>query len=241
MKKLLLSSAAFAALTTAASAADIGVPREPIGAAVVAPVFSWTGFYAGLQIGYEGSSTRGRFLVGGVPVQEVGYNTNGLFGGVHVGYNYQFNYLVVGLQGELEAGGINGSFTFANGDQYRSRISLQGALLARAGFAWDRALFYVNGGLALANLEDSIFNNGLATRVSSSGRAGWAIGAGIEYAFTPNWTARVEYRYTDYGTRSFSAVPAFPGTVDYRNRFHAVRVGVSYLFSTGPGPIVGRY
>lgn len=245
MKKLLLAGTAFIAFAGAAQAADLGVARAPVAAVIGAPVFNWSGVFVGAQIGYQWGTTQARFFNGAgvfIPGSSANYTTNGLVGGVHLGYNVQFNSLVVGIVTDIEASGVNGTFTFINGDQYRTRQNWQGSLRGRLGFAADRAHFYVTGGLAYSDIQHSILNFGTATRVTAGGgRAGWTVGAGMEYAFTPNWVASLEYRYTDYGTRSYSAVPAFVGTVSQKTSFHTVRLGVSYLFSTGPSAVVARY
>lgn len=242
MKKFLLAGVAIAALSSGAQAADLGVARGPVAAAIIAPIFGWTGFYVGLQAGYAwGSASATQYVTGTNTIIDVsGYSPNGFVGGVHIGYNYQINNFVVGLEADLEGASINGRFTYPNGDAWRSRVTVQGSIRGRAGVAVDRALFYVTGGLALSNLQDSGIDVGGAT-VSQSGRAGWTLGAGLEYAFTPNWTARVEYRYTDYGSRRFNLAPVAGSDAAFRNRFHTVRLGVSYLFSTGPGAVVARY
>lgn len=245
MKKLFLASAAFIAFAGGAQAADLGVARAPVAAVVGAPVFNWSGVFVGAQIGYQWGTTQARFFDGAgtfVPAASASYSTNGLVGGVHLGYNVQFNSLVVGLVGDIEASGVRGTFNFANGDQYRTRQNWQGSLRGRLGFAADRAHFYVTGGLAYSDIQHSILNFGTGVRVTSGGgRAGWTLGAGMEYAFTPNWIASIEYRYTDYGTRSYSSVPAFAGSVSQKSQFHTVRLGMSYLFSTGPSVVSARY
>ena len=242
MKKLLLISTAVVALASGAQAADLGVPRAPVAAAVVAPVFSWNGVYIGVQAGYSwGHATATQYTAGTNTIIDVSrYSPNGFVGGVHIGYNHQINNFVLGLEADLEGAGINGRFTYLNGDVWRSRISVQGSVRARLGVAVDRALLYVTGGVALSNLQDSAID-AAGVSASRSGRAGWTAGAGVEYAFTPNWTARVEYRYTDYGSRRFNLAPAAGTDASFRNNNHTVRLGVSYLFSTGPSAVVARY
>jgi hypothetical protein len=138
MKKFLLAGVAAIALASGAQAADLGVPRGAVAAAVVAPVFSWTGFYVGGQIGYgwlNGSST----FSNGAPTLPV--RSSGVFGGVHVGYNYQINNFVLGAEADIEYSGIRGTRTDLTGGTsagiFDSRW--QGSLRARAGVAADRA------------------------------------------------------------------------------------------------------
>jgi len=245
MKKFLLASAAVAALATGAQAADLGAPRAPIAAAVVAPVFNWSGVFVGAQIGYGWGTTQARFFDNvGVfdPAASGSYNNSGITGGVHLGYNWQMNNIVLGLVTDIEASGINGTGVFPNGDDYRTRMNWQGSTRARLGVAIDRVHVYATGGLAYAGLNHSAFDFGTATRIGSTGtRLGWTVGAGVEYAFTPNLVTSLEYRYTDFGSRTVDLNPVFAGSTTFKTTTHTVRVGVSYLFSTGPSAVVARY
>ncbi|MDP3547060.1 MAG: porin family protein, partial [Phreatobacter sp.] len=110
MKKLLLAVVAAVTFGTGAQAADLGSPRMPIAAAVVAPAFNWTGFYIGGQVGY-GWAHQGWLTP---PALTVPWKSNGIFGGLHVGYNQQINMLVIGVQAEINAAGLTGSTVFAN-------------------------------------------------------------------------------------------------------------------------------
>jgi outer membrane immunogenic protein len=248
MKKAVLPAIALAAFVSGAQAADLGVPRGPVSAAVVAPVFGWTGFYLGAQIGHQWGQVNGNICASGGVVFCNPFVTspNGIVGGVHVGYNWQFNSLVAGLEADLEANGARGTTVVAGfgGPYYqRSRGNWQGSVRARLGFAADRALFYVTGGLAVSDYSYAI---GFTPTTSApfhrygATRAGWTVGAGVEYAFAPNWTGRVEYRYADFGTVT-NDDPVANSYGRHRLTTHTVRVGVSYLFSTGPAAVVARY
>jgi outer membrane immunogenic protein len=244
MKKLIIASAFIAASAAGAQAADLGAPRMPIAAAVVAPAFSWSGFYIGGQVGGVWYNDRTREFVTATGVAtgfSQGFNTGGITGGLHAGVNYQVNNFVLGLEGDIEASGVNGGYTLGNGNGTRFRSNFQGSVRLRAGVAVDRALFYVTGGLAVAQMRYGYFTPAVIENFSRT-QAGWTLGAGVEYAFTPNWTARLEYRYSDYGRVSNASAVAFPGfTYRHNPRSHAVRVGVTYLFSTGPSAVVARY
>jgi outer membrane immunogenic protein len=244
MKKFLLAGAAVAALASGAQAADLGAPRGPIAAAVVAPAFNWSGFYLGAQIGgtwFNDRTTEFVTLGGAATGFSQGFTASGVAGGIHAGFNYQMNSFVVGLEADIEASSASGGYTLLNGNGTRFRSNWQGSIRGRLGFAADRALFYVTGGLALAEFRHGYFTPAVIETFSRT-RAGWTLGAGVEYAFTPNWTARAEYRYTDYGSFSNNSLVAFPGfTYQHNPKSHSVRLGVSYLFSTGPGAVVARY
>jgi outer membrane immunogenic protein len=225
MKKVLLSSVAGLALAAQAFAADL--PRRSAPAPALVPVYSftWSGFYIGGQLGYAWGTNRVSepAVVGAAANASV----NGFLGGGHVGANWQVNQLVFGVEGDIEYSGADGRvnvgapFTAATG--FGTDFNWQGSIRARFGFAADRALLYVTGGFAFANIDTLYLTPGLTTL--SSTKTGYAVGAGIEYAFTQNWTGRAEYRYSDFGRISNTV-----GGVNYRNEVdqHAVRFGISY-------------
>lgn len=239
MKKFLLASTALVAFAAGAQAADLGVARAPVAAAVVAPVYNWTGVFIGGQVGYEWA----RFArVNTVPFANT-YNGSGLVGGLHAGYNWQgASPLVVGVIADIEAAGVNGNDANVGGSLDRGRIQWQGSLRGRLGFAADRALIYATGGLAFGGLSFSN-DNGVVNTFNRT-RIGWTLGAGVEYAINPNWSVGVEYRYTDFGRASSPGFPAaLPnGAAGYQTTTtsHAVRATLSYHFVTG-GPVVARY
>ena len=212
--------------STAALAADLPSRSRGAPAPVViqAPIFTWTGLYAGLQAGYawDNVSVDNTFAV--VPVN---FSRNGFVGGAHIGYLYQTGPAVFGLEGDVEGTTIKNS-------------GLRASLRGRAGLAVDRALFYVTGGGALANQNYTVWSPFAPafTTSTSATKLGWTLGAGLEYAFAPNWSARVEYRYTDFGKVD---VANFIAPAQISRRENAVRLGVSYHFGGPAGPIVAKY
>ncbi|MCZ8316454.1 MAG: porin family protein [Phreatobacter sp.] len=221
MKKLLLATTAIVAFAAGAQAADLGSRRAPVAAAVMAPAFSWTGFYVGAFAGYGWSN----FNFGGTP----GSANGPLIGGT-LGYNYQINQFVLGVEADLAFAAATGRLAAAPAVSHST--NMLGSLRARAGFAVDRALLYVTGGLAVQGAALAA-NLGPLEKYT---RAGYTLGAGVEYAFTPNWTAKIEYGYYNFGTRA--ATVNFP---TLRSDVHTVKIGVNYLFSTGPSAVVARY
>lgn len=249
MKRLMFATLAGLGFATGVQAADVSARHAPVAAAVMAPAFSWTGFYSGLQAGYGWGRSTGWFCDAGLFFCDPhSSRANGFVFGGHIGYNFQINQVVLGLEADLEYNFGRNTSVFAapnNNGIYYNRISggLQGSLRGRAGVAVDRALLYVTGGLAFANhgyevgfAPNTPFGNWSRTSF------GWTVGAGVEYAFAPNWTARLEYRYANFGrTRSFS--PAVVNNYDVTHKLdtHTVRLGATYLFSTGPSAVVARY
>lgn len=225
MRSILLATAAVFATTSCSFAADV-LTQEP-----VTSTYNWTGLYVGAQAGYEWARTSYTF---NGPVPSGRFTPSGFVGGVYVGYNHQFDSpLVVGVEGDIEYANVKDSFNnpFGNRSAGSADLRWQGSVRARVGYAFDRFLPYVTGGVAFGHFR---FEGGPAPGSLQSWtktKTGWTIGAGLEYAFADRWSARVDYRYTDFGTASGNLAPAFPFvTESMKIRDHAVRVGVSYRF-----------
>jgi outer membrane immunogenic protein len=240
MKKILLSSVALLGFTAGAMAADLPSRRAPAPMVAAVPVFTWTGFYVGAQVGYQFSDREtnydGYLFDGGVFDDE---DDDAFVAGAHAGYNFQFGSFVVGVEGDIEGvfgdddddfdvitiTGPSGPVTsYAIG---ANQLDWQGSIRARAGFAFDRTLVYATGGFAFGGLSGGFSNDGLFDDDDDTA-SGYTIGLGVEHAFTNNLTARLEYRYTAFdeiNTR-FDNVEIDGDDFD----FHTVRLGVSFKF-----------
>jgi outer membrane immunogenic protein len=228
---------AVALAATAASAADLGpydgrqTWRAP-GAAYYPPAFRWTGFYAGVQAGYAwGDSNASLTTLAPFAFESFGYSTSGAIGGVHAGYNWQSGNFVFGIETDLELSGIEGSGRGSLGGAHATSIDWMGSLRARAGFTMGNTLLYLTGGLAYGDVSVDRSSGALATPMmgKSDWQTGWTLGGGIEHAFTPNISARVEYRYTDLGGATFTSL--LGGGTDTTDVTHsAVRAGLSFKF-----------
>jgi outer membrane immunogenic protein len=232
MRKILMTAVAIAAMTGGAQSADLGVARGPVAAAIVAPVFGWSGFYLGLNAGVGFANTNWAALTGGI----LPGSAAGFVGGAQIGYNYQINNFVLGAEADFGYIGVSRSAT-AFGSTATWRTRWDGSVRARAGVAVDRALLYVTGGVAFADFG---FAQTIPAVSLSQTRVGWTLGAGVEYAVTPNWTVRGEYLYANYGSKSFIA-PGLGASPPVSLQEHKFRLGVNYLFSTGPSAVVARY
>lgn len=244
MKKILMATVALAAfgLSAPASAADLG-SRMYTKAPPVAAVPSWAGFYVGGQIGYQWGNVdqTERFTATGTTTSTQSWDIDGAVGGAHIGYNFQFGQFVFGIEGDLEASGMNGSAAGLTPGFVGTEIdgSWQASIRARFGIvAWNNLLIYGTAGIAWADLDRRYSftfggpNPSLPGDFFSSTEAGFTIGAGAEWMFARNWSARVEYRYTDFGTITDVAPASLP-LFNYENdiNFHTVRFGVSYHFN----------
>ncbi|MCL7997182.1 porin family protein [Brucella sp. 21LCYQ03] len=224
LKSLLLASTVALVAATGAKAADAIVYEEPV-AVVVAPVFSWTGGYLGGQIGYGwGKSQVSGDINGSV-------KPDGFLGGLYAGYNFDLgNSVVLGIDGDVTYNDVSKGTNLYLGDvivgSAKTDLRWSGAIRARAGYAVDRFLPYISGGVAFGQVENKL--NLLGSDFSEKKtHTGWTAGAGVDYAATDNVILRLEYRYTDYGKKDYS----FDG-IDVRNKFktNEIRLGVAYKF-----------
>lgn len=214
MSKFLLTLAAAAVCVSAAAGAASAADLEPLGGTDVsytAPERTWTGFYLGGLFGYS---------AGDVEQQPVGTSVeiDGLSAGIYAGYGIQLgNQLVLGVEGDLLASGLDGDGSSSRVDQ-----AFEASIRGRAGVALDQYLLYGTGGLAVADTEVSD-----ATSTDSELIAGYTVGTGVEGQVTDKVTARIEYRYTDYGDNTFD-LPS--GSTDVGIDNHSVRAGIGFKF-----------
>ncbi|MFK0164177.1 outer membrane protein [Rhizobium sp. NPDC090279] len=230
MRKFLGSSVFLTAVVAASVgyAADLSVSTPPQAPVETAPVFSWTGFYVGVNAGYGfGGNDEVGFHSRGDYLGRFGkLEGSGFLGGAQVGYNYQFDpNWVVGLEADFQGADISDSFT--NGiASASSKIDWYGTVRPRIGYAYDNTLFYGTGGFAYGHVKyEGGF--GAAGFDDDKTKAGWTVGAGIEHAFSDHVTAKLEYQYVDFGSSTVGG-----DTLNSKASldFHAIRVGLNYKF-----------
>ena len=258
MKRLLLASVALCSvISSAAMAADLPPPYVPPPRApaayipVVAPIYNWSGFYIGGNLGagwnsggsvtdtfgstFTGSGQTTKFIGGG----QVGVNYE-FWGGVVIGAEAMFDWLpnttntwtaVEGTSGGAPAPGANASATFNS----RWLTTATGKL----GYAWDRVLVYGKGGGAWVGANNpNLTVNGAGVTLTSNTTTnfGWTAGVGVEWAFAGNWSARVEYDYIGLQNQTIT-VASIPGgpfagdTLNFNNRnISMFTAGLNYKF-----------
>ena len=248
MKRLVFAAAPVSVcLTVSAMAADLGVRPMPVKAAPAPIVFSWTGFYVGGNAGWIGSENSisndviptpdaALGVVSGVSEGLAALSTgsvsaghkSGFIGGGQVGYNFQINNWLAGVEADFQGiGGLkgSGSITTPSGGTVVVGVPVTSTLSGTTDTRWlgtvrgrlgflptPTVLLYGTGGLAYGDVTASTslaqsgtngFAGGGAGSFSET-RAGWTAGGGIEWMFVQNWTAKVEYLHYDLGTGSFS-------------------------------------
>ena len=252
--KLIAAFACTTALVSAgaASAADLGA-RYTKAPAYVEPLFNWTGFYVGGHIG--GAWTNEQFINNGnsggfgdlVPGQGYRQRNSGVLGGAQIGYNWQANNYVFGMEGTIS--GLDNKGTVVNtafgagDDIFTWRANVLATVVGRAGFAVQNNLFYIKGGYAGVNNRLNVSDT-VAPATGSGGQThwanGWTVGAGWEYGITRNWIVGLEYNYAAFGGQAYQLGGTSGNyTFDAKPRdLQWAVVRASYKFDA---PVIARY
>ena len=254
MNRLLLSAVGIITMVTSATAADLPARPYAKAAAYVAPVMTWTGLYIGAQGGGGWGRSRETYFNAPNTAAFVGtqtYDTSGGFAGGVFGYNWQSGAFVLGLEGDYHWADISGRSAVINvgppnlADTYYTKLRGFGDIKGRLGYAAGPALFFVSGGAAVGDIQhryDAALNGGAAnTFVTNDTKWGYTVGAGLEYMFAPNWSAKVEYNYIDLGKSTIRYSPTIATLrSEWDDTFHTVKAGINYHFNWG-GPVVAKY
>jgi len=236
----------------------VDVPNVPRGSIYKAPsvadAYNWTGFYIGGILGAAWGDTTWSSQPLGCESPFFscpGSASPGLAGmtfGGEIGYNYQFGHWVTGLEGDFAWSNANGSrscivvpgFTCSN-----DHLNQLATATGRLGYSWDRILVYGKGGVAAAQDSYSVsqtqaiphvmppgpptnFNEVIAT--AGDTRVGWTLGAGLEFGFSRNWSAKLEYDFVDLGTKGFFSFSDKILPIQIKETANRVIVGVIYRF-----------
>jgi outer membrane immunogenic protein len=234
MRKLLTLiaiSSTMLAMAGVANGADLSVKAPAPVPAFVPPPFTWTGFYIGGNFGGGWAST---IAIDNLTGANLTSNLGGWLGGGQVGFNYQVGNIVWGVEGTFDWTSLNsttGVVPAAFGNlQTSANTQWVTTLAARFGIAMDRWLVYGKGGGGWVGNNTTVTNQTTGLAVSSSNtNSGWLVGGGVEYAFTPNWTAKLEYDYLVL--RGWTAGSPLPGdAVNVKRQINMVMAGINYKF-----------
>jgi outer membrane immunogenic protein len=255
MKKLFLATTALVALAVgSANAADLAA-RPVYKAPPPAPVYSWTGVYWGVNVGYSWGQAKNDVNVAGAPFSD-SQDVNGVIGGGQIGINWQVANWVFGLESDIQASGQKGSSsgTFgAAGDTFAfsadHKLEWFGTSRVRIGFLpVENILLYATGGVAYGQVKSSytvadVTSGGVAGLDFKDTRAGWTVGAGVEGLLGGGWSAKLEYLYVDLGKNTTTAVLDGATLASFDSKFtdNIVRVGLNYKFGSGGAPIMAKY
>jgi outer membrane immunogenic protein len=248
----------------AASAADLPVKARPL---PVVAVYNWTGCYIGGNIGGKWARTgdvvnipASTGLAGPTPASTLvlgSADSSTFIGGGQLGCNWQSGRVVFGIEGDGQAQRWRRTETidgvlpalFIPGDIFELRSDWQASVRGRVGYAWDRTLLYATGGVAFTDVTAytnwipiGVFPGVITSQTKTL--VGATVGAGVEHAFTDNFTVGVEGRYTWYGTQTFDAgvlptaalrgfFTTAPTTRDVRVETGEVLLKANWKFSSG--------
>jgi outer membrane immunogenic protein len=230
MKALFATALTASLLSTAAFAADLPT-RAALKAPPLVSVYNWSGLYVGVVGGYGWGDGSINGLAGS------GDLSGGTIGGT-IGYNWQVNSspLVLGIEGDASWANFGKSESLvAPGVAItaETRAKFFGTARVRVGYAFDNALIFVTGGAAWMNNEISgaatVTPPGVTLSLSDSRtHTGYTIGGGLEYAFNRNWSTKIEYLYSDFGSQTYFGNVL--GGFEAKGTMNTIRAGINYRF-----------
>ena len=251
MKKLLIAAAVVSTSAVAAQvsqAADLPARVYTKASPLVVQAYNWTGFYAGVNVGYGFGRNRTdiNLTPAGGPFDETTrLMPDGVLGGAQIGYNWQggnfgLGNIVLGVEADIQGANLRNSLCSFGCDPallggtgfiYTQKLDWFGTVRGRVGVATGSVLSYITGGFAFGNVETGISSPLIGGASFKQTRTGWTIGSGVEAALGGNWTGKIEYLYLDLGTQNgsdlFPGVP--PGTsLSSDIRSHIFRAGLNY-------------
>jgi outer membrane immunogenic protein len=235
MSRLLsaLAAATITIVSVPAIAADMPARRMPVKAPVVqAAAYNWSGFYVGVHAGYAWGE-----FVSAADATIDHEPTGGLFGG-QIGYNWQVNNIVFGVEADLAFSTIKGDDTSTFGPftiNGEHDLKYLGTVRGRLGIAHNQFLFYVTGGFAYSKVEGrlTVLNGGafVATDKDTLNLKGWTVGGGVEVGLTQNLSARAEYLYVDFNDATTTMNLGFPFTDQADMNLNVVRFALNYRWT----------
>jgi outer membrane immunogenic protein len=276
VERTLLAAAAIATAIVAqpASAADLPARVYTKAPPIVDPIYNWTGFYIGGNVGYSwGRSRDDSSLANGAGTvlfrSSDRSNLDGVVGGGQIGYNWQAQNWLWGLEADIQGTGERGSRAFicpigictpATGGiaaiavpgpavavSLDQKLEWFGTVRGRVGvLATPKVLFYATGGLAYGEVKSGETIGALTAFSNSATKTGYTAGAGIEGAIGGNWTAKLEYLYVDLGRVSGSFVTTIPAlgggflASNYSSRITDNVLRVGLNYRFD-GPVVAKY
>lgn len=214
--KIALATAMLLGVAGVANAADLIVDEVPVADIPVAG--DWTGAYVGGHIGW---------VSGTVDWETAGddgsYGIDGWLLGAQAGYNWQMDTFVLGIEGDVSLGDVTSDLDETG--FIERQLNWEASLRARAGVTFDAVLLYATAGVAVLNSTSELF--GLVDDTQT--HVGWTVGAGVEAMVADNVSAKLEYRYSDYGAQDYEFIP-FPIVSDSDITAHSISAGVNFHF-----------
>ncbi len=223
-RHFLLGGIAAVAMSGAAFAAD--VPLRGPAYKATPPAWSWEGQYIGVHAGYARGTND--VVFGASPGE---FSPDGGFGGFQIGYNRHISRnWILGYEIDVSFGDLNTSAVIG-GAVWRQDINAFGTARTRLGYVQGPWMLYATGGLAWATTDI------VGPATIDRPQIGYAVGAGVEYAFAPNWSAKLEYLYADLGETNSTVIAILNTDLT----ISTIRLGLNYRFANWRGPVAPAY
>jgi outer membrane immunogenic protein len=232
LKLLIATLVSSVALVGAARAADAIVYDVPAPAAPVVPEnYNWTGWYVGVFGGLGAGDSEFALDDGDDFDGTVDVSARGAFGGAQIGADWQTGNWVFGAVADIAATNFGAEISSGGGlgdNSLESSLDYLGTVRARAGYAFDRTLFYAHGGWAYGQMSQTVVLDGTTVFDDDVGKSGYTVGAGVEHAFTDRLSFQTEYSYIDLGEDDVFS----DGTASLRedNSFHMIKAAINFRF-----------
>jgi outer membrane immunogenic protein len=245
MKKFLLGTVGLIALGMAAPAVAADLPARTYSKApaqFVSPLYDWSGAYFGINGGY--GTSRDNWT--GVGASEGTSNANGGVAGGQIGYRLQTGGWVFGLEAQGDWAGLKGSNAslVTPGLTNTTKIDAFGLFTGQIGYAWNNVLLYTKGGAAVVDNKFTGVTTatGVAFDSANNTQVGATVGAGLEFGFTPNWSAALEYDHLFLGNNNEAFTALGTGATTRVDNIHQdvdlFTVRVNYRWG---GPVIAKY
>jgi outer membrane immunogenic protein len=218
----------------------------------IPPIFSWTGFYIGANLGGAvGSSTVKQYSSNPLayPYAKWPAPSAGIIGGLQGGYNYQMNWALIGAEVDFDWSNVTSARAYSIDVQSSQfKTNYVGTVRARLGYVMDRALMYITGGYAYSGIKgnyayapdaDDATRTAIGTPLYTNQKkktyGGWSLGGGLEYAAWDNILIRAEYLYAGFSKSRYNpfggvAIGPLTSGMTTSNNLSIMRAGVSYKF-----------
>jgi outer membrane immunogenic protein len=212
-----------------ARAADIAVPPAQPASTYIPAIFSWTGWYLGIEAG--GGFGNADWTDTFNPAVTATVSPSGFLVGGYSGINYQMGSFVIGIDIDFDGTWVNGSTTDAASSLLQTKVFWTSTASGRLGVAFDRVLLYFKAGGAFAYDRNFITVGGNQS-LGTTSRIGWNAGGGVDYAFTDHWTARLEYDYLSLENQNvpFGGRGGVGGTSSISLKLNEAKAGLAYKF-----------
>jgi len=234
LRMVTVIAALIASSSGVAYSADLAVKAPPV---VPAPIFTWTGFYIGVNAGIGGDKVDYPFTTLAAPLTSGNVNNTsfGGFAGGQIGYNWQINNWVWGVETDIQWTNMRSRFNAslvapAASLTATTEMKYFGTVRGRLGYAWDRTLLYFTGGYAYGSEDTSLVTTPALVNFSRShDLTGWTVGGGVEWSPLNNLSFKTEYLFMEVDRHDVFTAPAVVA-IDDRVTNHTLKFGLNYRF-----------